>query len=107
MDEEIAVVEQNPLRGVVPLDVQGAHADLEQAFLDGVGNRLHLALVAGARDHEVIGERGHRLEMADAHVLGLGVVRRSYGLANAGPDIFRGGEGGRSSPGMARGQGHR
>ena len=87
MDKEVAVVEQDPLRRGVALDVKRTHTDLQQAFLDGIGDRLDLALVGRARDHEVIGEGGDRFEVANADVFCLGVVRCGYGFANARLDV--------------------
>src|SRR6185369_4478102 len=56
MDHEIAVVQQNPLRGFVALNARGGFAGFLELVVNSVGDRLHLSLVRAAEDHKVVGE---------------------------------------------------
>ena len=71
MNQEVAVVEQNPFRGVVTLyaDRKLSHAFEEVADL--VGNCLTLPLVCGSTDDEVVGKRCDFTQIENDQVFGF------------------------------------
>ena len=72
MDQQIAVIGEDPLRLVVAFDTDREFAGLVlELEIDFVADGLHLALVAAGADYEVIGERGDAGEIQDPNVGGL------------------------------------
>jgi len=56
MDHKIYVIEQHPLRLLIPLNLIGTKAVLFQPQFHFVRNSLHLPRIAPAAHHEVIGK---------------------------------------------------
>ena len=73
MGHQVAVVEQHPVAGALPLDVKGARSGRGKALLDGLRDRLDLPLARAAADQEVVGEIADRAQVEDPEVLGLAV----------------------------------
>ena len=72
MDDEIAVVEQDPLALVGPLPADGLDsASLEQPVFDLVGDRLDLDVGSAGRDDEVVGNDQQFCHLDGDDVLGL------------------------------------
>jgi hypothetical protein len=68
MDDEIAVVHENPFGVIVPLETNRPFAARFQALSDAVADRLNLALVRAAAENEVVGERGDLAKVQNANV---------------------------------------
>ena len=66
MDDEVAVIGQNPLGVVVAFDAVGAFAHLREFLADSIADCLDLPLIRAAADHEVISERGDFAEIKNA-----------------------------------------
>ena len=71
MDQEIAVIGQNPLGLVVAFDAERQFAGLFQSQPHFVGDGLHVARVGARADHEVIGESGDAGQVQNADIGGF------------------------------------
>ena len=76
MDEEIAVVAQNPLTLVVAFDAGWQPADLPlQLEADFIADRLVLTCVGAGTDDEMVGETGDAGKVENPDVFGLFFLR--------------------------------
>ena len=72
MDQQVAVIGQDPLRLLVAFDADRQFARLAfQLQMDLVADGLNLALVAAGADDEVVGEGGDAGEVQHANVGGF------------------------------------
>ena len=76
VNNEVDVIEQNPLGLVVALGVRGVEAEAAlKTELDFVGNGLDLARVGAAAENEIVGEgAGVFVEFEDGDVFGFLVL---------------------------------
>ena len=84
VEDDVAVVHQDPARRLEPLDGE-RRAEL---LGDRVGDGAGLAVGAGRREHEVVRHRRQLGQVEDEDGGGLAVERGGQTLA----DLFRGGE---------------
>ena len=63
MDQEIPVVHQDPLSGVVAFDADGAFSPILKNQSDLIADCLALANIGNRTDYKVISKRGHRLQI--------------------------------------------
>ena len=82
MDDEVKVVDKNPLAELVALHMGGAAPILSKPFDDRVDNGLHLSPCLSRTEHEMVGERRRRREIESDHVERLFFECRFAGLAN-------------------------
>ena len=71
VDDEVEVIEQDPLRALVALDVSRSHLDGLETFLDGIGNGMYLSRVGARADQEVVGEGTRLSQIKNGDVRGL------------------------------------
>jgi hypothetical protein len=83
MDDKVHVVEQHPLRLLVAFFVGRALAELFQAIVNRVGNRLNLPRIASAAHHEVVGEcSGIFFQFQDCDLIGLFILTGKNGFVH-------------------------
>jgi hypothetical protein len=63
VNDEIAVIHENPFSGVVAFDAVRQLAGLFQLFFDLVGDRVRLSWIRGGADDEEIGKRSDFAEV--------------------------------------------
>jgi len=86
VDDEIDVVEEDPLGGAAPLDVARLHAEgLAEPFLDPVGYGGDLAVGRSVADEEVVREIAPAAKVERPRVPGLLVAGRIDGVEQLGP----------------------
>jgi hypothetical protein len=71
MDDEVAVVDQDPFCGAVALAADGQFAGFLQLLSHFIGDRLRLARIGCGADYEIIGEGGYFPEVQYANVQGF------------------------------------
>ena len=71
VNDEIGVIDEDPLAEFVPLDVARPHILLLERLHHGVADRLRLAGLLTGGDQKAIGETGDPLEAQSDRILGL------------------------------------
>lgn len=71
MNEEVAVIEQDPFPGVVSFRADRQFAKFLELFADLVGDRLSLARIRRRADHEIVGERSNFAEIEHQEIFGF------------------------------------
>ncbi len=84
MDQEIAVVAQDPLALLIAFNAGRQLPPFLELNPDLVGNRLNLARVRARADYEVIGERSDPGEIQDFDIDGLLFLSRANGREPSG-----------------------
>lgn len=79
VDDDVAVVHQDPVGGLVALDLLHIAACLVELFLHVVHHGLHLVGVASAADDEVVCQHRYVLDIDDPDILPLFVLQRLHG----------------------------
>ena len=81
MDDEVHVIEQDPVGLFVALGVGDAEAEGFEALVDGVGDGLDLARVGSAAHDEVVGESSRIFfEFENGDIVGLFVLTGEEGF---------------------------
>src|SRR5436309_36608 len=88
MDDEVAVINQYPLRSIVALDAQSLCALLFQLLDDLVRNGLHLPHVCAARDNKVVRKACHFAQVQHDDVQSLLIARRAQGRTDSLIQLF-------------------
>jgi len=78
MDQEIAVVHQNPFARIVALNAHGPFAHLLQAAFDLVANRVSLPAVGDRANDEIVGKRRNFFQIKNFD------IRCLFGAGTAG-----------------------
>lgn len=78
VDDEVAVIDQNPFGALITLDADRPPAGFFHAFSNLIANCLPLPGIAGRADYKVVGERGDFAEVEDFQIFGF------FGLGRPG-----------------------
>ena len=79
MDNEVAVIDQDPLGVVITFQADGPFAPLFEILADSIADSLYLALVGAAAEDKVIRKRGYFAKVEDADIGGLLGFSGAYG----------------------------
>jgi hypothetical protein len=71
MDNEVDIVQKDPLAFLVSFDVQRANSAFAESFIDAFGDRLIVSTGCTGADDEVVGERAHCVQLEDHDILRL------------------------------------
>ena len=83
VDDEVDVVEQDPLGLTITLYMRGVKAVALQAELDLIGDGLNLARIGAAADYEIVGEGARTFfELEDCDFFGLFFLAGSDGFGD-------------------------
>jgi len=75
VNDEVDVVQKNPLPRATALDVIGSEAEgTVEAFFNGLGDGQHLPGGVSVTDHEIVGEIANRAEVQNDDLVGLLVL---------------------------------
>ena len=78
MDDEVAVVHQNPFGGIIAFHADRQFSRFLQLLSNFIGNRMALPCIGNGTDQEVIGERSDFSKVENSQVksfLGFGCAR--------------------------------
>jgi hypothetical protein len=89
VDNEIAVIHQDPLGVVISFDTDGQVAALLEPEMDFIGDRLILADVGAGTDDEMVGEAGDITQIENNNVQSFFGLRRAYCFKPRGIRNFR------------------
>ena len=79
MDDNIAVIHQNPVSRAVALYLARFKTSLKQLFLHVVRHGLNLADIGATGDNKIVSQNGNALDVDNLYVLTLLIFKSLYG----------------------------